>query len=165
MQTSFCLLLLTFATVMSKDEPVAGLFPPGTDYHVSVFFENTVQFCILYVLKSFFPQNHEKPTGSPLKVYGQLNLRNIQGVDDAKMVISLEISLRCKDHKSRISSWQTFSSQAVLDGRAPRSLPQGTRQASRPSPQRPLLPSWVRPCQQDLRPPQVRSRHPPGVEA
>ena len=109
MQTSFCLLLLTFATVMSKDEPVAGLFPPGTDYHVSVFFENTVQFCILYVLKSFFPQNHEKPTGSPLKVYGQLNLRNIQGVDDAKMVISLEISLRCKDHKSRISSWQTFS--------------------------------------------------------
>ena len=105
MQTSFCLLLLTFATVMSKDEPVAGLFPPGTDYHVSVFFENTVQFCILYVLKSFFPQNHEKPTGSPLKVYGQLNLRNIQGVDDAKMVISLEISLRCLDHKTGTGSF------------------------------------------------------------
>ena len=43
MQTSFCLLLLTFATVMSKDAPVAGLFPNGTDYHVSVFFDNTGQ--------------------------------------------------------------------------------------------------------------------------
>ena len=46
MQTSFCLLLLTFATVMSKDAPVAGLFPNGTDYHVSVFFDNTVAFCM-----------------------------------------------------------------------------------------------------------------------
>ena len=37
MQTSLCLLILTFATAKSTDQ-VAGLFPPEVDYHVSVFF-------------------------------------------------------------------------------------------------------------------------------
>ena len=45
-------------------------------------------------MKTYLPQKHQKPQGRPLKVFGELNLRNIQGVDDAKMVISLEISLR-----------------------------------------------------------------------
>ena len=32
MQTSLCLLILTFATAKSTDQ-VAGLFPPEVDYH------------------------------------------------------------------------------------------------------------------------------------
>ena len=44
-------------------------------------------------MQTYLPQKHQKPQGRPLKVFGELNLRNIQGVDDAKMVISLEISL------------------------------------------------------------------------
>ena len=44
----------------------------------------------------FTPQKHQRPGADDdtLMVYGQLNLRNIVGVDDSKMMISLEISLR-----------------------------------------------------------------------
>ena len=44
----------------------------------------------------FTPQKHKRPGADDdtLMVYGQLNLRNIVGVDDSKMMISLEISLR-----------------------------------------------------------------------
>ena len=44
--------------------------------------------------KNKSPQKHLKPKGDPLDVYGELNLRNIQKVDDAKMEISLEITFR-----------------------------------------------------------------------
>ena len=44
--------------------------------------------------KNKSPQKHLKPRGDPLTVYGELNLRNIQKVDDAKMEISLEITFR-----------------------------------------------------------------------
>ena len=52
----------------------------------------------LCILIHSIPQKHEKPgkAGEQMTVRGQLNLRNIVEVDDAKMVISLEISLRCK---------------------------------------------------------------------
>ena len=44
----------------------------------------------------FTPQKHKRPGADDdtLMVYSQLNLRNIVGVDDSKMMISLEISLR-----------------------------------------------------------------------
>ena len=44
--------------------------------------------------KNNSPQKHLKPKGDPLDVYGELNLRNIQKVDDANMEISLEITFR-----------------------------------------------------------------------
>ena len=46
--------------------------------------------------KLISPQKHLRPgiKNGRLNVTGELNLRNIQGVDDSKMVISLEISLR-----------------------------------------------------------------------
>ena len=48
----------------------------------------------LCLLIHFIPQRHQKPLGDPVKVVCVLNLRNILDVDDSKMLISLEISLR-----------------------------------------------------------------------
>ena len=65
---------------------------------------------------TFFHQEYEKPGGDQvLTVYSQLNLRNIVEVDDSKMKISLEISLRWAKNNFLV---QKINLQDVLDGRA-----------------------------------------------
>ena len=52
-----------------------------------------------------------------MKVVGQLNLRNIMEVDDSKMIISLEISLRCQKKARTVSQMlQSTLLQDVLEG-------------------------------------------------
>ena len=46
------------------------------------------------IFKNLGFQKHEKPNAQPLKVIGELNLRDIHEVDDIKMDISMEITLR-----------------------------------------------------------------------
>ena len=99
MQCSLFLLLLVLAPALG--EGVLGLdglvSTPGngTNYHVSALFTFYLRTKV-WNSNLFSPQKHQKPEGRPLTVTGELNLRNIQEVDDSKMVISLEISLRCK---------------------------------------------------------------------
>ena len=59
--------------------------------------------------KLISPQKHLRPgiKNGRLNVTGELNLRNIQGVDDSKMVISLEISLRMYWKDGRLTHNQT----------------------------------------------------------
>ena len=96
MQCSLFLLLLILAPALG--EPLGlGLdgLATGINYHVSALF--TFYFRTkVWNSNLFSPQKHQKPEGRPLTVTGELNLRNIQEVDDSKMVISLEISLRYK---------------------------------------------------------------------
>ena len=64
-------------------------------------------------------QKHQKPgkAGQQMKVVGQLNLRNIMEVDDSKMTISLEISLRCQKKARTVSQMlQSTLLQDVLEG-------------------------------------------------
>ena len=95
MQCSLFLLLLILAPAFpdARLEGLCSTVNCSTQYHVSalLYFFTLKQKC---GIQTYLPQKHQKPLGRPLKVFGELNLRNIQGVDDAKMVISLEISLR-----------------------------------------------------------------------
>ena len=97
MQSSAYLLLLTIAIsphLILADRRLVGL---GDDYyHVSRTFPFEEEKS---VKKS--SQKHLRPKGDcsvaphcPLTVWGELNLRNIQKVDDANMEISLEITFR-----------------------------------------------------------------------
>ena len=73
----------------------------------------------LFILIYSIPQKHQKPgqAGQQMKVVGQLNLRNIMEVDDSKMIISLEISLRCQKKARSVSQMlQSILLQDVLDG-------------------------------------------------
>merc|ERR1719394_1101379 len=81
MVTSLLLILITGISSVNPDQRVTGL-KDVDDYH-----------------------NHERPQANepgPLTVYGQLNVRNINEVDDSKMVISLEVSLRTFWNDSRL---------------------------------------------------------------
>ena len=72
----------------------------------------------LFILIHSIPQKHEKPgkAGEQMTVRGQLNLRNIVEVDDAKMVISLEISLRCITNSRQKLLQSSLLVQDVLEG-------------------------------------------------
>merc|ERR550534_2072341 len=72
MQSQMCFLLLII---------ISGSLA-GHDYRLVGLFE-----------EDNYPK-HQKPKGKPLKVEGELNLRNIQKVDDQNLCISLEITLR-----------------------------------------------------------------------
>lgn len=48
--------------------------------------------------------------GHPLEVMGELNLRNIQGVDDSHMLISLEITLRWRQNLMLQSQFTSLGS-------------------------------------------------------
>ena len=94
MQCSLFLLLLILAPALG--EPLGlGLdgLATGMNYHVSALYTFYLRTKV-WNSNIFSPQKHQKPEGRPLTVTGELNLRNIQEVDDSKMVISLEISLR-----------------------------------------------------------------------
>ena len=70
----------------------------------------------LFISEITFHQEYEKPGGDQvLTVYSQLNLRNIVEVDDSKMKISLEISLRWAKNNFLV---QKINLQDVLDGRS-----------------------------------------------
>ena len=85
----------------------------GHDYRlVGLFEEDNYPVSKIYSLErgnsdNLILQKHQKPKGKPLKVEGELNLRNIQKVnhnidikinfkqvDDQNLCISLEITLR-----------------------------------------------------------------------
>ena len=84
----YFLLLATLACVLPHgDYRLIGLFNSDS-YHVSIMIQSKKR------LQTLILQKHERPVGHPLEVMGELNLRNIQGVDDSHMLISLEITLR-----------------------------------------------------------------------
>ena len=59
------------------------------DVSIILFRAHVVQEC-----KNLGFQKHKKPKAQPLKVIGELALRDIHEVDDIKMDISMEITLR-----------------------------------------------------------------------
>ena len=95
MQCSLFLLLLILAPPALGEPLGLGLdgLATGMNYHVSALYTFYLRTKV-WNSNLFPPQKHQKPEGRPLTVTGELNLRNIQEVDDSKMVISLEISLR-----------------------------------------------------------------------
>ena len=97
----FLLLIIISESLAGHDYRLVGLLEED-NYPVS-------EMCALERGNSnnFILQKHQKPKGKPLKVEGELNLRNIQKVnhnidikinfkqvDDQNLCISLEITLR-----------------------------------------------------------------------
>ena len=95
----FILLLVTNIPSAILDCHLKGLHLDSEKYHVNdIMLHQMLHNFVLFIseMTLFTPQKHKRPgaDNDTLIVYGQLNLRNIVGVDDSKMMISLEISLR-----------------------------------------------------------------------
>ena len=93
------LLLATFIPSAIFNCHLKGLDLDPEKYHVNdIISHQILQNSVLLISEiTFFTlKKHKRPGADDdtLMVYGQLNLRNIVGVDDSKMMISLEISLR-----------------------------------------------------------------------